>query len=52
VEQNTASKFGQKLRFLAVATVLRPKNITKNAKSTDKIVAPNPSFLFPKFAFS
>jgi hypothetical protein len=31
--------------------VLAPGPITKNAKITDKIVTPNPSFLLPIFAF-
>jgi len=43
VEQNTASKSGQKLRFRAALAVFNPKSTTKNAKSGDKIVAPNNS---------
>jgi len=41
VEQNTANKPGEKLRFRAVLAVFNPKSTTKNAKSGDKIVTPN-----------
>jgi len=50
VEQNQAGKLQQKPRFQAVLAVLHPKSITKNAKSGDKIVTPNPSFLLPIFS--
>jgi len=50
VEQNQASKFGQKLRFRAVVTVLHSKTTTKNTKNGDKTLSPNSSFLMPKLA--
>ena len=50
VEQLAANKFRQKAAFLAVMGVLHLNTSAKKPKSTDKIVAPNPSFLLPKFA--
>jgi hypothetical protein len=48
VKQLAAGKFRQKVRLRAVMAVLHPINITKNAKSTDKMVSPNNSEIITK----
>jgi len=52
VEQNTVSKVRQKGYFQRVGAVFYQQTTLKNAKNGDKIMAPNPSFLLPKFAVS